>query len=187
MWNILHALDLFLLMKINSAWTGEWADQFFPMITDLHKSQKFLLIVPPLTLWLFWRKYAKQGLVLFVFMLITLGANDFLANQTTKQIFQRERPAASASVDFPVQQRSPAQGYSFISNHAANIFCFALFFSYFIGYSAIIYAIAFFVGYSRIYNGVHFPSDVLGGAVFGTFFALIIVKIIHNHYLRGEK
>jgi undecaprenyl-diphosphatase len=187
MWNILQAFDLFLLMKINSSFTGEWADYFFPMITDLHKSPKFLMIVPPLTLWLFWRKHAKTGLVLFLFMLITIGANDFLANQTTKKVFQRARPAANSSVDFPVQVRSPGQGYSFVSNHTANMFCFALFFSYFIGYSSIIYLIAFLVGYSRIYNGVHFPSDVLGGALFGTFFALIIVTTIKKHYLRGQK
>jgi undecaprenyl-diphosphatase len=187
MLNTILAIDTFLLMKINQAWTGEWADQFFPAVTDLHKSKYFFSIAVPLIFLLFYRKYAKKAFVLFFSLLICLGFNDFLSTHTTKNVFERARPAKSSKVTFVVQERSPSSGFSFVSNHSSNMFCFALFCSYFIGYTSIFYTIACLIGYSRIYNGAHFPSDVLAGALFGTVVALIFVSVLNRTYLRGQK
>lgn len=186
MLDILKTLDLFLLMKINSVWTSDWGDWFFPLITDLHKLEYFFFVAIPAIFFMLWKRYGKHAIALLFFLLLSLGLTDFTATKTTKNIFQRARPATNSSVDFPIKERSPAHGYSFVSNHSANIFCFALFCSYFIGYSQIFYILAFLVGYSRIYNGVHFPSDVLGGALLGTFIAMISIACINRFYLRGH-
>ena len=186
MLDILSSLDLLLLMKINLSWTSPWADWFFPIITDLHKSKFFFSIAAPLLCYLLFQRHGKKGLGLFVALILCLGTNDFLATKTTKDVFRRQRPFENSSVTFNVAQRAPAGGYSFVSNHAANMFCLALFSAYFIGFAKIFYIAAFFVGYSRIYNGVHFPSDVLGGALFGTLIALIFVSLLNRFYM-GEK
>jgi undecaprenyl-diphosphatase len=62
--------------------------------------------------------------------------------------------------------------YSFISNHAANHFALASFaFLTFRGifkkWMCLAYAWAFFIAYAQVYVGVHYPLDVLGGAVLG--------------------
>lgn len=187
MLDILSSLDLLLLMKINLAWTSDWANWFFPAITDLHKSKFFFFIVAPILFYLLYQRHGKKGFGLFLALILCLGANDFLATKTTKDVFRRPRPFENPSVTFNVQQRSPASGYSFISNHSANMFCLALFCAYFIGLGKSFYIIAFLVSYSRIYNGVHFPSDVVGGALFGSFIALIFVSLLNRLYMRETR
>jgi undecaprenyl-diphosphatase len=61
--------------------------------------------------------------------------------------------------------------YGFVSSHAANMAAlFAFIFPYLKKYTYSIYALGiyvFLVAYSRVYLGVHFPSDVLCGALLG--------------------
>ena len=67
--------------------------------------------------------------------------------------------------------------YGFISNHASNTFAFASFISFLFGnrkFGNFIFIWAMIVSYSRIYLGVHFPGDVLAGAMFGIFLAKLI-------------
>ena len=62
--------------------------------------------------------------------------------------------------------------YSFVSNHAANhfglaTFAFFTFKGVFKKWMYLAYLWAFFIGYAQVYVGVHYPLDVLGGAVLG--------------------
>jgi undecaprenyl-diphosphatase len=40
------------------------------------------------------------------------------------------------------------------------------------------------VVYSRIYLGVHYPSDIIGGALLGLIFGTIVFKLIERHFLK---
>ena len=67
--------------------------------------------------------------------------------------------------------------YGFVSSHAANTFALATFVSLFFARKWLTIAIfiwAAIVSYSRIYLGVHYPLDVVGGAMVGTFAGAII-------------
>lgn len=91
-----------------------------------------------------------------------------------KQIFQRERPF----VDYPesIEARIKETGYSFPSGHTTGAFALAtgLTLQYRHLYIAIpSYLFAVGVGVSRIYAGVHYPSDVLVGALVGTASAFL--------------
>ena len=80
--------------------------------------------------------------------------------------------------------------YGFVSSHATNTFAIASFLSllfknkYFSGF--IIFWAAF-VSYSRIYLGVHFPFDVLCGAILGTIIGILVFIAYKNTLLKIDK
>ncbi len=173
-------IDHWLFTHINSVWTHPSLDIFFPVITDLHKTAYFKFALVPLILVLFmWRRGVKKGLLIFIFALLSVGLADATGNYAFKKTVQRERPANDPSVNAIV--RSPFGGYSFVSNHATNNFAFAIFVSSFFPASTIwLYAIATLVAYSRIYNGVHFPTDIICGALIGLFVGYLMSIICHK-------
>ena len=180
-------LDKKLLVFINSKLTAPWADSFFPFITDLHKTEYFKYIVVPLILVIFmWRRGIKKGIAIFLMAILTVSISDGIGNHAFKKTIERPRPADTEGLDVIV--RSPYGGYSFVSNHSTNMFCFA-------GYTATIfpaaaiplYTLAAVVGYSRIYNGVHFPSDVICGALLGLLVGILFARLLLKAFKRYEE
>lgn len=177
--DFLYELDKGLLLKINREWANSWFDGFFPAITDMHKSPVFFWIVVPLFLSLLVWKYRKPGLVIFFLLLLALGTTDLVGNHVFKKNVARARPGDSIS-DLVIV-RSPYGGYSFTSNHAANMFCLAKYVSEFLPQTRpILYPVALLISYSRVYNGVHYPSDVIGGGFLGWFLGLIYSMLAKN-------
>jgi undecaprenyl-diphosphatase len=80
-----------------------------------------------------------------------------------------------------------AGGYSFISNHAANHFGMATFFfitmkPVFGKWAALSLCWAALIAYAQVYVGVHFPSDVLAGALIGTGLGWLTGKLFNKRY-----
>ena len=150
-----------------------------PVITDLHKIDGF--IIPAIVLFavLFIYKFKRVGVTYFIFLLLSLSLNDFIGAQV-KHAVQRERPFQNTELN--VIQKSPAHdGKSFYSNHAANMFCLAAYTSsFFPPAKLVLIPVAVVIAYSRVYNGVHYPSDVLAGALMGTLIGLAIAYLAKN-------
>jgi undecaprenyl-diphosphatase len=89
-----------------------------------------------------------------------------------RNYFQRLRPCqALQGVQLLV---GCSDTFSFPSNHATNAFALAAFFAVHYRKLAIpLFLLAALVGYSRIYLGVHYPTDVLAGAGLGATFGLV--------------
>lgn len=181
---LLQSLDLALFHLINLQMANPFFDVFFPTITDLHKTDAFRIIFLPFVLLLFIYLHRLRGLVMFLLLGLSLGLSDALGG-IAKRYWLRPRPF-TAEVDFI--QRSAAGGYSFPSNHSMNMFCAAVFLSMlFPRFRIAFFAFAFLVALSRIYNGVHYPSDVIGGALIGSFFGFVGAKIALQINQRIEK
>lgn len=165
----LISLDKRLFELINSHWTAGWADFIFPLITDLHKNNYFkTLFLPLFLLFLLWKKGLTRGFLIFVFSFLCLGLSDGVGNWLFKKNFQRLRPPDTQGLVVTV--RAPYGGYSFVSNHATNTFALATFISLVLPQAAgLLLSIALLVSYSRVYCGVHFPLDVICGALLGVF------------------
>ncbi|BBJ28721.1 phosphatase PAP2 family protein [Athalassotoga saccharophila] len=100
---------------------------------------------------------------------ITLGEVEILKN-----IFERPRPFQT--YDWVVK-RADASGYSMPSGHAAMAFESAYIWSeYFPRFSPLFYALATYVAISRVYYGVHYPSDVIIGGIIGYLTAFTVSK-----------
>ena len=100
-----------------------------------------------------------------------------------KILIQRTRPYVTLKDIRIVGAR--AGGTSFPSGHTSQSFFMAALLSHYFNFGllggAAIYAVALLIGITRIYVGMHYPRDVIGGAVFGTFWGLLGVVI--NSYL----
>lgn len=96
--------------------------------------------------------------------------------QAMKKIIQRDRPF----VTYPfIIKRDAGGGYSMPSGHTSAAFCTAtslslLFPKWYVIAPSYLYASA--VGYARMYQGVHYPTDVLAGAIVGAGSAWLAYK-----------
>lgn len=181
-------LDQWLLLKINREWTNSFFDWLFPLITDWHKTEFFKMVFVPAIAVLLVLKYRKSGALLFVTLITSLGASDFISGRLIKHLVQRLRPP-EAGVD--VILRAPHYGQlSFPSGHATNMFCAAVFLSLcFPRGRWIFFSIAALVAYSRPYVGVHYPLDIAGGALVGSLIGWAgcrIFQAIHIKFLKKQ-
>lgn len=159
-------------------------DTFFFYLTDLYKELYFqlLVVLPLILLWIFREK--RVGLYKFIGLLVSLAMIDSLCGLVIKKMVIRPRPFVTV---VEIIQKSPASGYSFVSNHAANMFGIAIYMSFFYPrWRAVWWIIALVIGYSRVYNGVHYFTDVLFGGLIGGCMSYLIARLI-NYRLRLEK
>ncbi|MDR1593863.1 MAG: phosphatase PAP2 family protein [Prevotellaceae bacterium] len=120
-----------------------------------------------------------------ILMIALLGATFAMSDQLSvhlfKNVFERLRPCHVDELKPLIHSLEHCGGqYGFISNHAANAFCFAMFTAWFFKnryFTVWIFFWAVCVAYSRIYVGKHFPLDVVCGATFGIVCQQIILML----------
>ncbi|MDR0386209.1 MAG: phosphatase PAP2 family protein [Prevotellaceae bacterium] len=117
------------------------------------------------------RKPVWKSVVAVAALGISFALSDQLSVHLFKNVFERLRPCHVEELKPVIHSLEGCGGqYGFISNHAANAFCFAMFTACFFKNRYFTVAILFWavcVSYSRIYVGKHFPLDVVCGAAFG--------------------
>jgi undecaprenyl-diphosphatase len=178
---LLQGLENQILFFINGTLTHPWLDAFFVNITDLHKQPIFNLVAIAALLFFSFRKYGKQAWRVVVAMALTIAIGDAVGYRLIKGSVQRPRPYQNETIREKIIQRKDAHGNSFPSNHAINCFGAATILA--IAFPAgryIFYIFAMIIGYSRLYLGVHYPSDVLAGAAIGFLVARTVSKFLLN-------
>ncbi|MBI4428061.1 MAG: phosphatase PAP2 family protein [Ignavibacteriales bacterium] len=144
-----------------------------PFITDLNKNKPALVVVV-LGLIVWWIKGGRNARLAILLLVPTIALSDQLSSSVIKFVLERPRPCRElADVHLLV---SCGSGYAFPSSHAVNNFAGAVVVSFFFQRIAWAwFSFAGLVAFSRVYVGVHYPSDVLGGSVIGMACGAVIV------------
>jgi undecaprenyl-diphosphatase len=162
--SFLYSVDVAVFRWINEGWSCSFLDSFFSYITDFHHFFILLLIIVPLVYWL-WRGGAK-GRWLVLSLALAVLISDQTASHVLKGIVERLRPCNV--LDGVLTPAGKSGAYSFPSSHAANMGSSMFLLSMaFPPYTWLFTLIALLVGLSRIYLGLHYPSDVAGGYAWG--------------------
>ena len=161
----IDALDNWLFTKINVDWGNPLFDWFFVLLTDIHRSPIFWMFVLIAAIW--WLQRARWRAAKFLFaILLAVSISDSFSFRVLKQNIDRPRPPDSGIVVQPRTDRYA--GTSFPSNHAANVSAAAFILACAMPAATWFFVlIAILMSYSRVYVGVHYPLDVLGGACVG--------------------
>lgn len=178
---ILYSIDKAIFYFCNQTVSNRLFDFVMPRITDWNLSWYGLLFFGIIFALLLW-KGGKRGRTTVILLIPLIILSDQTSSQLLKSLFVRPRPCHiidGTPVLDNVHLLVPCgAGYSFPSSHAANNFAFAALISFFYRkWRWIVLSYAFLMGFSRISVGVHYPSDVAGGALIGVLFACIIITI----------
>lgn len=179
--NELVQYDHKLFLLINNGYSHPWLDQAMTFITDLHHVWWITQVLLPLFLFFWVSRAGKSAVAMILGIALTAGATDHINSQYIKKNVKRDRPPlVLESAQLRVPKHS---GYSFPSNHAANNFAVAQYVGLFYPHMKTpLFLIATAVAVSRVYVGVHFPSDVVAGAlvglVIGTIMYWLSLKLI---------
>jgi len=178
---VIEALDLLdtkFFLLINGMHNG-----FFDVVMVYVSAKFFWLPLYILLLYLVYKKYGTKSWLAIVFVALLILTSDQLSVHAFKNVFQRLRPCHTPDLLFVVHTVEKCGGqFGFVSSHAANSFALAFFMSGLLKKTYrwlpwLMYSWALLTIYSRVYLGVHFPGDVIVGAVLGIIVGFIILKI----------
>lgn len=162
--------DTFLFYWINGRLTSPVLDFLMPFITE--KFNFLGVIIAGVVIILV--KGRRRDLRSLAIIVVAVIAGDYLVG-VFKHLFGRVRPChvlAGARVLVGC-----TSSFSFPSGHASNVFTAMVFLS--IRYRRLtpyLLSFAFAVAYSRVYVGVHYPLDIIGGAALGTAVAVAFAE-----------
>ena len=114
---------------------------------------------------------------------------DGLVDGIIKQLAERWRPSNDPSFKYMVQVVDDIRpkGYSFCSAHAANTMSLAVFFSLLIRRKMLTITLVIWSlinCWTRLYLGVHYPSDILCGMIIGIIVGILVYLLYYKIYLR---
>ncbi len=182
----MHGLDITLFRWING-WPDSWAP-FFHFLSESNKIGWVRIIFLVIVLTMLIANKTTRKAVLLALLAFVL-ANGF--TEAFKYSFQMLRPCVELDgVNLHVKKLT---SFGTASSHAANMMAVGVVFTLLLGKKWLPWiALAFLTGLSRIYVGVHYPSQVLLGWVCGAFCGLMLVKMseaygrLHRNDVKDE-
>lgn len=178
-------LDKEVFLFLNSFHNDFW-DTIMLMVTRKETWLPFYVVI----LFYIIRNYKTKSLLIIVFLALAILLSDQIS-VFLKDSFQRFRPVHDPVIG-PLVHNVLRKGayYGFVSSHAANGFAIFIFTSRIFknrNYKYLLLFWALIFVYSRIYSGVHYPLDILGGALLGWGIGELCYKLLmlieHKYFL----
>jgi len=151
----------------------------------------------PLFIWWFYEAYKLMNARRLFIMIVMMGLVIVLCDQSSNRVkhaVKRYRPTHNTEIGMKVHTVKEYRGgqYGFFSGHAANTFGIATFLFLIFRARGWRFRIQFFawailVSYSRLYLGVHYPSDLLVGMCFGLLWGFVVFKLFEWINTRYDK
>ena len=182
---LLH-IDTEILLVING-WHAPWADTLMWIISAKATWIPLYLLLIGLLVWRYrqpaptpikWLQKVPACVVMILAIGLAVGAADFIASGILKDLVARPRPTRVPELEGVLHLVNGYRSgrYGFVSSHAANTMACALLFSLIWRNKIATCGLMLWVAancYSRMYLGVHYPLDILGGLFVGVMVALL--------------
>ena len=182
---LLH-IDTEVLLAING-WNAPWADRVMWIISEKTTWIPLYLLLMGLLVWRYrqpaptpikWLQKVPACVVMIVVIALAVGAADFIASGILKDWVARPRPSRVSELEGVLHLVNGYRSgqYGFVSSHAANTMACGLLFSLIWRKKIATIGLMLWVAmncYSRMYLGVHYPLDIMGGLVVGSLTACL--------------
>lgn len=187
-----EAIDRWIVLSVNG-WNTPVLDEIMWFISGK-------LTWVPLYLYLFYLGFKKlpsgKFIPFLLFVFASIALSDLISSGLFKEFFQRYRPSHNELIKHQLHLYEESKKhfytggkYGFVSSHAANFFALAL--SIGLGLRSqlpkllwVLITLAIVVSLSRIYLGVHYLSDVVGGAMVGFTVSYVLFRLLQRSKYR---
>lgn len=178
--------DLSLLRFFNSG-NSVYFDALVPMLTSgltwipLYIALFYLVVKNLETM-------AQIGLIVataVVCVCLAGGIGDFIVKPMVGRLRPCNDPMVKAQLNLVAGTLS--ESYSFFSSHAANTFSLAMFFSLLVRdrlFTIVMFLWALLNCWTRLYLGVHYPSDILCGMLYGSFVGVVVYLAFYKLFYK---
>lgn len=174
----LQQFDASIFTTINS-WHALFFDFFMALVTVILTWSPMILM---LLIMLFIKKGWRKTLAILLAVAVIILIADQVSASIIKPMVARLRPSRNPDLQATIHLVNHYNGglYGFVSSHAANCFGLATFLALLFknkSFTWVMIAWASLMCYSRIYLGVHYPGDIVCGAVLGFAAASLVYYI----------
>ena len=177
-------IDTEILLAING-WHAPWADTLMWIISAKETWIPLYLLLIGLLVWRYrqpsttrvkWMQKVPACVIMIMVIGLAVGAADFIASGILKDWVARPRPSRVPELEGVLHLVNGYKSgrYGFVSSHAANTMACGLLFSLIWRKKITTCGLMLWVAancYSRMYLGVHYPLDILGGLIVGALVA----------------
>lgn len=160
-------IDTDALLAVNGL-HNTFQDAFWWMVSAKWSSLLLLLAL----FWMLMRQNRRHALLALVMIALAVLVADQVASGIIKHLVERLRPTQDPSLSNMVHIVNGYRGgrYGFVSSHAANFMAIATLLTFITRQRLVLFSLVTWTllqCYSRMYLGVHYPGDILGGLIVG--------------------